>query len=442
MPSLLFKTDSVAIRAVTLDAQLRALVRANASPHGVRAFLNRQVFIFSNAETLQRKPVGQMEWAALREPMRVRLQAAYNSDDPAAALRDLQAELPAIYRHGINAHDFHAFTSSLENGFASALSDGWHEAAAARSNTAPFKNAEFSDAASFDEAIALRKARTILPTDLGTGALRELSGSVKRQAMFSAHTTYGGYLQNVNNWIERILKPDGAAPGQTLNKATVRLRMKQELQSLGYVPSAEDAGTLRDLGSDERLDLIIQTNIDIDRGYGWRQQGMDPEILSAWPAQELFRYADSDYGPEFNRGEAKSHSEGWEERWAKAADAADDLPARRALEEHGRMVARKDSAIWDFLGSSELFDDGIDNPYPPFAFNSHMEVRDVDRAEAVALEVIGEDDEVEPDDLELEECFGASLANDVPALRDAIVKSLRGLAKFGKDGVLRMEPGE
>jgi len=45
------------------------------------------------------------------------------------------------------------------------------------------------------------------------------------------------------------------------------------------------------------------------------------------------------------------------------------------------MIALKDDDVWDQLGSSDFFPDGLDNPYPPFAFNSGMDVRDVIRSE-------------------------------------------------------------
>jgi hypothetical protein len=75
------------------------------------------------------------------------------------------------------------------------------------------------------------------------------------------------------------------------------------------------------------------------------------------------------------------------------------------LEDNGRMVARKDSPIWDSLGDSDLFDDGLDNPFPPFAFNSGMWTEEISRDEAVELGLIDEGDKVEPQELNLESLF-------------------------------------
>lgn len=52
------------------------------------------------------------------------------------------------------------------------------------------------------------------------------------------------------------------------------------------------------------------------------------------------------------------------------------------------MIALKNSDVWDRLGDSNTFPDALGNPYPPFAFNSGMDVADVSRAEAERLGVI------------------------------------------------------
>jgi len=70
-----------------------------------------------------------------------------------------------------------------------------------------------------------------------------------------------------------------------------------------------------------------------------------------------------------------------------------------SLSEGGRMVARMDDDVWDKLGDRSIFADGLGNPYPPFAFNSGMGVKAVSRDEAMKLDVIDRDTQVEPDPL-------------------------------------------
>jgi hypothetical protein len=69
------------------------------------------------------------------------------------------------------------------------------------------------------------------------------------------------------------------------------------------------------------------------------------------------------------------------------------------------MVARKDSGVWQALGDGAggYDSDALHNPYPPFAFNSGMDVQDVDRQDAVELGLLEEDDQVVPQD----QAFGA-----------------------------------
>ncbi len=68
----------------------------------------------------------------------------------------------------------------------------------------------------------------------------------------------------------------------------------------------------------------------------------------------------------------------WDERFVRAGGELHD----------GRMVALKDDAVWENLGDSGLFDDGMDTDTPPYAFNSGMGWREVGRDEAIALGVL------------------------------------------------------
>jgi hypothetical protein len=77
------------------------------------------------------------------------------------------------------------------------------------------------------------------------------------------------------------------------------------------------------------------------------------------------------------------------------------VDAARVLAETGRMIALKDSEIWQALGDGEDGStDTLGNPFPPFAFLSGMGVRDIGYTEAVALGVIEPGEKVEPQKLD------------------------------------------
>jgi len=264
----------------------------------------------------------------------------------------------------------------------------------------------------FKEALDAHDVKSHLATTGNTADLQQLSGAVKRRALFSATVTSGELLQKLDDSINAMLT------GQT-DLATARLGIKQLLADMGYEPDPEKIGGLQDLSSTDRINLQLETNIDTARGYGWDLQGQDPDVLDEWPAQELIR----DFVP-------KGKERDWSERWTRVGGEFYD----------GRMIALKNDPIWSKIGDSDIFPDGLDNPYPPFAFNSGMGVRDEDRDEAESLGLIEANQEVFPRDLS----FNAELQAS-PDVRDEKLRSMMeatGLGTFNSDGVFVFKDAE
>ena len=204
------------------------------------------------------------------------------------------------------------------------------------------------------------------------------------------------------------------------DQATVRLGIKQFLDDLGYTPEEGKEFGLQDLGSDRRINLQIETNVQTAQGFGWFVQGNQEAVLDQWPAQELYRALVPKGGVEAERD--------WAERWEEAGgEFIGD-----------RMVALKTDPVWAKLGSSALFPDGLDNPWPPFAFNSGMDVRDVDRAEAEELGLLEPSTTLLPRKVDFNADLAAAPALREKWLQDAIVDS--GLGTFVK-GVLHFIEG-
>lgn len=235
----------------------------------------------------------------------------------------------------------------------------------------------------FREALRRHEVRKVMPTNMGSGELREVHQGILQRSFFSARTTLAGYLQEAKSRIGELVD------GKT-DIATVRLRLKEELQRLDYSPSAEEAGTIKDLSSDRRLELVIRTNTQVAQNFGHWREGQDAAALDQWPAQELFR------------AEAREEERDWLSRWREAGESTGPINSGWTITPEGRMVALKNHAIWDQLGSVALFDDGLGNPFPPFAFNSGMDVRDIDREEAMELGLIDRDTQIEPETYDFE----------------------------------------
>lgn len=253
----------------------------------------------------------------------------------------------------------------------------------------------------FQEALAHLAAKRVLPTDLDSAGLRELDAGLRRQSLFSARTMIEEYLDDVKAKVESVLSPVQAVregQDQTVtegyNPATARAAMREELKRLGYAPSEDEAGTIKDLSSDARLNLVVKTNVELAQGAGHFVQQNDPAVVDLYPALELIRF------------EQKEKERDWAARWRFAAREAGDLKAYAALELHGRMVALKSSGIWKALGDGAGgYSDSLGNPFPPFAFNSGMWTQDVGRADATDLGLIQPGQTAEPAEFDLATLF-------------------------------------
>ena len=149
---------------------------------------------------------------------------------------------------------------------------------------------------------------------------------------------------------------------------------------------------------------MVKTNVELAQGAGNYIAGHDDDVLDAWPAQELYRQEGRDQPRNWDGTNPKGDKTltGFGSRWMFAAQASGDPDAARMLETTGRMIALKSSGIWQALGD---FEDGLGNPYPPFAFNSGMWVRDVPRKTAESLGLIDPDEQAKKPTLDIASLF-------------------------------------
>ena len=154
---------------------------------------------------------------------------------------------------------------------------------------------------------------------------------------------------------------------QETDRAQARLKIRAVLDKLNYTAVPGKEGSLTDLRSDRRLNLILDTNVAQANGYGEHQAQNDEDIHELYPALELYR-----------AGGMPEQPRPWLEKWVRAGGKLYE----------GRMIAMRADAIW-----TKQFDAGgfnrFGNEYPPFDFNSGMRTRNVARAEAERLEVAG-----------------------------------------------------
>jgi hypothetical protein len=209
-------------------------------------------------------------------------------------------------------------------------------------------------------------AKAILPTGLSSAELRDtVAPEIRRRSFFSARTAEAEYLEEAR----RVCAE--AASGR-IGSAKARELLARALRRWGYKDAYGAPGAIDDLGSEERLNLIIDTQRDMAHSVALIESQTDAN-LDAFPAWRLERMG------------RRRDPRNWAERWAQAAAAVNWEGVAR----NGEMVALKGSPIWEALGAGvQDYRDTLGNPYPPFAFNSGMDWTSVDRDECEALGLV------------------------------------------------------
>ena len=243
----------------------------------------------------------------------------------------------------------------------------------------------FASPTPFAEALAWLRRKRLLPTADTTAQIGGWDKAVRERSFFSAQQLREDALAILADKVDRVLNPtteirdDGTPYTKGLNFVQARAEAQAAFREAGVLPMPGTEGGNLDHTSDVRVDLVIRMNTEMAQGFGYHQAGQTAEALELYPCWEFFR------------AEERKVPRDWPGRWVAAAKAVGDDDALTCFERTGRMVARKDSPIWVELSA-------FGTPYPPFDFNSGMDLRAVPRDEAVALGVINELAVIRPTD--------------------------------------------
>jgi len=221
-----------------------------------------------------------------------------------------------------------------------------------------------------NEALRIAQDRQIMPTTLSSAELRDLSAGLRARAVFTARGSSAVFATAIKKMIEALLTGN-------LDQGEARLGLAATLRAIGYTPEGGfpdgastppvNPGTIQDIKSFRRLDLIVRTQTELMQGAGQQLRGQTPERLRAAPAWELIRVI------------PVSAPRDWKSRFEQVGGKLTQ----------GRIIALKGDPVWGELGSN--FDDSLDVDHPPFAFNSGMGWEEVTRSEARALGITGPD---------------------------------------------------
>ena len=122
-------------------------------------------------------------------------------------------------------------------------------------------------------------------------------------------------------------------------------------------------------------------------------ENLDDELVQMIPAKELVRFV-SVFVPRVSAEDKAGPENGWDYRWPAACEVAGDDDALAVFKATGRMVALRNSDVWQALcDGAGGYDDTIGNPFAPFAFGSGIDTQSVSRRETIELGLIDQFDE-------------------------------------------------
>lgn len=217
--------------------------------------------------------------------------------------------------------------------------------------------------------VILQKA--LVASGLDSREWNGVQSGLRNRAFFSSQVAQANILAAL-----RVGSAANAAGATDISN--IRMIMRDYLTESGYHARPGEEGTIKDLMTKARLDVILKTNTATARGFIRHAKGMEPGAFAAFPALKLERIRQRKQGRD------------WAARWKAAGES---VGWEGVCRDGGRMVALKDSPIWQALGDGAGgYRDCLGAPYPPFAFGSGMGVLNVSRKDAIALGLISDEE--------------------------------------------------
>lgn len=201
----------------------------------------------------------------------------------------------------------------------------------------------------------IQRIKDLLPTDFGSDEIKaRYAREILQRSILSARMSAAHYLA-------KIREVTTALAAGRINAADARAQLLAVLEQMGHSP--QDAGGLRNPASIRRLNLILDTQTQMASSVATLSEQTDATLYQ-WPAWELTRME--------TRAVPRAD---WMQRWTAAGNSVGwDGALKRSF------IALKSSPIWQALGDGVGgFKDTLGNPYPPFAYSSGMNWREVDR---------------------------------------------------------------
>jgi hypothetical protein len=264
----------------------------------------------------------------------------------------------------------------------------------------------------FAEAIQKFSERTPIGSILRSWYWQnQVPTDLRERAFFSATVEDVRWLQARMEFLADSLAANTAVNenGERYFKAGGRAKFIEEAQKdaikSGLGPlDPNDKGTLKDVTSETRLGLIYDVNMKSARDFGYWKQGMDPDVLNAFPASRFIRVA--------------------------------RVKKPRPVHEANRGAVRRKDDLKFWLAMNDPRIGGFGVPWGPWGFGpSGMDTEDVGRAESDALGLTTPGEQVQPIEKDMNDNLQASTQNLDPRLVNFLKVAFGDKAAFDGDTV-------
>lgn len=252
----------------------------------------------------------------------------------------------------------------------------------------------------FNQAFASFARRENLPAALTSEEWSTVPSEIRERAFFMSRVTDAEILQRFREGVEDMLT---GRKGQT----TVEKELFMWLGARGYRPPEGLEGSLQDLSSLDRINVVLRTNVAM--AYGHASWVRKQTAIRGNPCQRLYR------------GSPRLEPRDWDYRWSIAKEKTANVPGVHETQH----VALLNHPIWVELSR-------FNNPYPPFDFNSGMAVESVGRDEALQLGF-----NLDPDNDPMQQAIHRSMNEGLEVTPQVTDPMLRGaladrLGRFGE----------
>lgn len=253
----------------------------------------------------------------------------------------------------------------------------------------------------FHEAIDKLGDKSPIGAALSSAQWSAVPVALRERAMFSASVESIRFLARTQELLGDFLEakretlPTGEVALKTGGRAQFVQAMREFAIAEGMGPlDPKDAGTIKDIQSQKRLELIFDTQVKQAHEFGNWKQGMDADVLDEFPAQRFIRVVDV------------------------------DQPRDPHKPVEGAVVLKTDLAFW--IRVNEDF--GV--PWGPWGWGCGHDVEDVDRTEAEQIGLLTHGQAVQPVEKDFNEHLQASVRNLDPELQELLKKSFGNQVKI------------